>query len=95
MAVLLLAVHSSRGIVFPDLDTTPPPPFWSPSQAENGALGYSSFPVSAGSQLGHAVHTSLPMKQPFRETSEELRTCVGILHEGGAVSAGGGQEQNV
>lgn len=95
MAVLLLAVHSSRGIVFPDLDTTPPPPFWSPSQAENGALGYSSFPVSAGSQLGHAVHTSLPMKQPFRESSEELRTCVGILHEGGAVSAGGGQEQNI
>lgn len=53
MAVLLLAVRSSRGIVFPDLDTTPPPPFWSASQAQNGALGYSSFPVSAWTRHTH------------------------------------------
>lgn len=97
--MLLLAVRSSRGIVFPDLDTTPPPPFWSLSQAQNGALGYSSLPVSAGGRRGHATRTRLPVKQPFRETSEELRGSVGIPEREAqnkrAVSAGGGREGKV
>lgn len=38
------------GNCFSRLGFYPPPPFWSLSQAENGALGYSWFPVNAGSQ---------------------------------------------
>lgn len=47
------------------------PPFWSLSQAENGALGYSSFPVNTHSQQWDTPYTpasftwrAVPMNQP-------------------------------